>query len=326
MDGNGDPILTPVKTAAVIQSLTSAKTLWVGYSGGVDSHVLLDLVVRAFANSPEYQINALHVHHGISPQADFWVKHCEQICASFKVPLTVLWVDGKVVDGRSPEEVARAARFSAFERVLKEKECLLLAHHEADQAETILLRLFRGTGPAGLGGIPEKNVLGDSELIRPLLKFSKESILNYAKARNLDWIEDESNASLRFDRNFLRAEIMPLLADRWPSVVRSIIRAGALCLETAAAVQVLAKEDIRTVQGKSAQSLSVSALLALEPQRRREVIRFWLQTLGFLPPSRDHMERIDREVLKAGPGRRPKLKISRYEIRRQKDELTASPV
>jgi len=322
MDGNGDPILTPEKIATLIPSLTSAKKLWVGYSGGVDSHVLLDLVVRAFAKSCEYQINAIHVHHGISVHADRWVQHCEQICADLAVPLTVLWVDGNVVDGRSPEEVARAARFSAFENLLKAEECLLLAHHEADQAETIMLRLFRGAGPVGLGGIPVKNVLGKSELIRPLLTFSKENILNYATARNLQWIEDESNTSLRFDRNFLRSEIMPLLAVRWPKVIHSITRAGALCLETVTTVQALAKEDLETVKGKTAQSLSVSALLALDTARRRSVIRCWLQQLGFLAPSRDHMERIDREVLKAGPGRRPKLKISYYEIRRQKDELS----
>ncbi len=320
MDGNGD-LLTPEKIVEVIQTLTEAKKLWVGYSGGMDSHVLLDLVVRAFAKSPNYQISALHVHHGISEHADLWVQHCEQICSFLKVSLTVLWVNGNVVEGRSPEEVAREARFSAFESFLKEGECLLLAHHEADQAETILLRLFRGSGPLGLGGIPEKNVLGNSELIRPLLKVSKETILNYARDRSLQWIEDDSNTNIRFDRNFLRSEIMPLLVARWPRVVRSITRGGALCLETATAVQVLAQSDLETVKGKISDTLSVSGLLELDVVRRRAVIRYWLQHLGFALPSRDHMERIDREVLKAKAGRKPKLKISCYEISRKKDEL-----
>jgi tRNA(Ile)-lysidine synthase len=324
MDGNGDQILILSDIVTVIQHLTNAKKLWVGYSGGVDSHVLLDLVACAFAQSCDYQIRALHIHHGISDHADFWAQHCEQICAGLNVPLTVLRVDGNVVGGRSPEEMAREARFSAFEKFLKEKECLLLAHHEDDQAETILLRLFRGSGPLGLGGIPEKSALGQSELIRPLLKMPKKNILNYAMARNLQWIEDNSNQDLRFDRNFLRSEIMPLLMNRWPSVVRSITRTGTLCIETATAMQVCAKSDLETVRGRKIDSLSVSGLLALEVMRRRGVIRYWLQHLGFSVPSYDHMKRIDREVLKAGSDRRPKLRISCYEIRRQKDELSVA--
>ena len=304
----------------IVQSLTPARRLWVGYSGGVDSHVLLDILAKTFQHLPEFHVGALHVHHGISEHADDWVEHCEKVCSALQVPLTVLMVDGKVREGRSPEEVAREARFQAIEQFLAEDEALVLAHHEEDQAETILLRLFRGTGPYGLGGIPEKSKVGKGELIRPFLKISKEEILSYAKEHHLAWIEDESNHNTRFDRNFLRHEIMPVIAARWPRVVRSVGRAGALCFETATAVQVMAKQDLECVKGKE-DTLSVSALLNLDLARRRGVIRYWLQGLGFALPSRDHMERIDREVLRAKPGSKPKLKISEYEIWREKDSL-----
>jgi tRNA(Ile)-lysidine synthase len=309
-----------------VQTLTDAKHLWVGYSGGLDSHVLLDLIVRAFADNPEYQVGAVHVHHGISEFADDWAQHCEQICKALQIPLTVLWVDGRVVDGRSPEEVAREARFEALEKFLQRDECLLLAHHEADQAETILLRLFRGSGPLGLSGMPNKANLGESQLIRPLLTIPKEVLLHYAEERQLKWIEDDSNSNTRFDRNFLRQEILPKLLARWPRVIRSVSRAGALCLETATAVQILANHDLESVKGNQTDTLSVKRLLQLETIRRRGVVRCWLQTQGCHFPSRDHMERIDREVLQAKPGAKPKLKISDYEVRRVRDELSVYSV
>lgn len=297
--------------------INSPKKVWVAYSGGLDSHVLLDLARKTFSND---KISAIHIHHGLSPNADGWVEHCEKVCSNLQIPLTVLWVDARVTDGSSPEEVAREARLKAFEEILQENECLLLGHHEEDQAETILLRLFRGAGPLGLSGMPEKGKLGKGEFIRPLLGISKENILEYARAQKLEWIEDESNFDSRFDRNFLRHEILPQLKARWPRVLRSVGRSGDLCLETATAVQVLAMQDIQRTKGEDA-TLSVSRLLELDPIRRKGVIRYWLQTLDFALPSRDHMERIDREVLLAKPGSHPRLKIGEYEIRREKDRL-----
>lgn len=315
-------LLLPSEMLVWLQSQPSRHFV-VGYSGGVDSHVLLHLAKTAsdISGNPDIHISALHIHHGLSPKADDWAKHCEQICSEAKIPLTVLWVDAQVYEGRSPEEVAREARFQAFEQYLKPTECLLLAHHAEDQAETILLRLFRGAGPTGLSGMSERTRLGQADVLRPFLSVSKQDILEYAKHHQLSWIEDESNHHLRFDRNFLRNEIIPKLTARWPRVIRSVNRAGALCLETATAVQVLAKEDYETVLGKLENSLSVPSLLRLETARRRGVIRYWFQQQGALPPSREHMERIDAEVLGAKPDKHPKLKLGEYEIRRKQKDL-----
>lgn len=321
MDKYGYPFLTPELLAKNLQTLTQSKRFWVGYSGGLDSHVLLDLTVQAFSHDPDYEVGAVHVHHGLSVNADHWMQHCEKVCSDLQVPLTVLWVDATPLEGESPEEVARIVRYKAWEDFLQSHECLLLAHHEEDQAETILLRLFRGAGPLGLGGMTQKSKLGESDLLRPLLFSSKEKIYEYAKAQQLQWIEDESNLDTRFDRNFLRHEIFPQLSTRWPRVVRSVSRAGALCFETATAVQILAAQDLQEVKGHQEYTLSVRELLKLDPVRRRGVLRCWLQELGFLLPSRDHIERIDREILQAQSGAKPKLKINDYEIRRLKDDL-----
>lgn len=321
MDVHGPNLLTPEGLLKILQTETQARNFWIAYSGGLDSHVLLNLAHQIPNIQPGIKINALHVHHGLSQNADAWVVHCENICAQLQIPLTVLWVDAEAREGESPEEVAREARIAAWEKFLDERDCLLMAHHEADQAETILLRLFRGTGPLGLGGMPMKGQLGKGEFLRPLLSVSKETLLDYATDQNLEWIEDESNTNIRFDRNFVRHEILPRIVARWPRVVRSINRAGALCLETATAVQILAASDFQIVVSHSKDQLSVARLLTLEPVRRRGVLRYWLQSLGFALPSRDHMERIDREIVQAKPGSRPRLKVSNYVITREKGNL-----
>lgn len=320
MDEYGTQFLTPQGISELLANHPSTTQFVVAYSGGVDSHVLLDLMAEVCL-STHLTVSALHIHHGLSKNADLWAQHCEKICAKLQVPLTVIWVDATMTEGRSPEEIAREARFTAFEKFLRPNECLLLAHHAEDQAETILLRLFRGAGPQGLGGMAERATLGEGEIFRPLLTVAKEDILKYARSRNLQWVEDESNQNTAFDRNFLRQEILPKLTHRWPRVVRSVSRSGALCLETATAIQELAKQDFMNVAGSVPESLSIVSLLKLDFQRRKAVIRFWLQLHACLPPSRDHMHRIDQEILQAKPDAKPKLKLGDYELRRHKKDL-----
>lgn len=300
-----------------------ATTIWVAYSGGLDSHVLLDLMKKINLKTKHFSLKALHINHGLNKKANDWSQHCEEVAARLEIPIQIVKVNAarESHSKESPEEAARRARWQAFQSVIKQNEYLLLAHHALDQAETILLRLFRGTGPLGLSGMPEKGRVGQGEFLRPLLSINKEDLECYAKEFNLNYIEDDSNSELRFDRNFLRQEIFPKLSKRWPKVTEAINRSGFLCSETNQILQALAALDYEKVRSETRDQLSIKKLLQLSAVSRKHALRFWLQSLNLNLPSHAHMERIDKEIIQAKPGSKPRLKIDHYEIRREKGNL-----
>ncbi|MFI8619813.1 tRNA lysidine(34) synthetase TilS [Marinomonas sp. NPDC078689] len=194
--------------------------IWVGFSGGVDSHVLLHALATALNAEQKEKLVAIHVHHGLSANAEDWLNHCQAICQG----LNVRFVAKRVVLGEqaSIEDAARKARYAAFEEELNPADVFLMAHHAGDQAETVLFRLLRGTGGKGLSGIPAVRSLGQATLIRPLLATPKACIVAYAKEHGLYWVEDESNDDERFTRNFIRHRILPTLEIRFPKMEQSI--------------------------------------------------------------------------------------------------------
>ena len=189
----------------------------VAFSGGIDSTVLLHALSGSRAPL-QAEIIAIHVDHGLHPDSRQWAMHCQQFAEQLEVPYISkrITVDDELRSG--PEAAARQARYAVLQTLLIDGDCLLSAHHEEDQAETLLLSLMRGSGPAGLAGIGAAQEFGQGRLLRPLLGVSGEAIQDYAQRHELSWIEDPSNADTRFDRNFLRREIMPRLASRWPAV------------------------------------------------------------------------------------------------------------
>lgn len=198
------------------------KRLAVGFSGGVDSVVLLHLL-RGLAPRHGFRLSAVHVHHGLSPNADDWARFCRKLCRDWDVPLTVRRV-GVQKKGRGLEAAAREARRAAFAGL--PVHAIALAHHLDDQAETVLLNLLRGAGPRGAAAMPAAGRLGDKHLLRPLLQVPRTQILAYARAHHLGWIEDESNRDTALARNFLRLRVGPLLAQRFPRWKESLGRAA----------------------------------------------------------------------------------------------------
>ena len=187
----------------------------VAFSGGVDSHVLLHC-----AKQLRLPVRAVHIHHGLQKVADDWVLHCQSVCQQLDIPLHVVFVDAQKKSGESPEESARKARYQALHEDMKAGECLLTAQHLNDQAETLLLQLFRSASSAGLSSMPVYRQFGVYTHARPLLSFSREDIEHYAAENNLRWIEDPSNKDVSIERNFLRNDILPELKKHWPEVIR----------------------------------------------------------------------------------------------------------
>ena len=192
----------------------NAKAWHVALSGGLDSTVLLHLLVQLRKTHSLPPITAVHVHHGLQAAADAWPAHCQALCKGLGVPLQVIAV--QVQAGASVERAARDARYQAFTAISGAGEVLLLGQHRDDQAETLLFRLLRGAGVSGLAGMPRQRRLGAGHLCRPLLDVSRAQLESYARAQGLSWIEDPSNSQTDFSRNFLRHEVLPVLARRWP--------------------------------------------------------------------------------------------------------------
>ncbi|AEF55644.1 tRNA lysidine(34) synthetase TilS [Marinomonas posidonica] len=199
-----------------------ADKVWVAYSGGVDSHVLLHALAAQITPEQKTKLSVIHVHHGLSPHADTWLTHCEQVCQALNVTFYAQKVTLKAQ--ASLEDAARKARYQVFEESLSANDVLLLAHHQGDQAETVLFRLARGTGTKGLTGMPAVRALGDQGacLVRPFLSINKAQIEGYAGQHGLHWVEDESNLNERFSRNFLRQKVIPLMKTYFPNMEQSV--------------------------------------------------------------------------------------------------------
>ncbi len=298
-----------------------ARRYLVAYSGGLDSHVLLH-ALQGLEGPP---IQALHIHHGLLSEADQWSAHCREVCEALGVDLTTLRVDARPEAGQSPEAAAREARYAALAEHMQVGDVLLTAHHRDDQAETLLLQLLRGAGPAGLAAMPPWTPFGPGWLGRPLLDFARESLRDYARRHRLHWVEDPSNRDSRYDRNFLRHELMPLIRQRWPGAGATLARAADLQAQSLELQDALARLDQEDARGERPETLSVSALNRLSPARRRNGIRGWLADKGLAPPPRARLEAILDTVLKADWDAVPRIAWTGAEVRRYRDDLFAMP-
>ncbi len=253
----------------VAASWASDTKVCVALSGGVDSVVLLHAVAvaRDSLDSP-WTLVAHHVHHGLSPNADQWVLHCEAICASLNLPLTFERVHVDRNSRMGIEAAARAARYESIDRV--DAHIVLLAHHARDQAETVLLQLLRGSGAPGLAAMPGST--GRYE--RPLLGVPKAAIMSYATSHGLTWADDESNTDVRFARNRLRTQVWPELIRAFPSAETTLSRAASHQADAAALLEDLAAIDAEHCVASGA--LQLTAFNALSRPRRANVLRFWL--------------------------------------------------
>jgi tRNA(Ile)-lysidine synthase len=300
----------------------------VGFSGGRDSMVLLDALACAAPSNP-LSLSAVHVHHGISPNADGWAEFCAVECARRAVPLTVHRVRVEDAATLGIEAAARAARYNVFAQI--GSDFVALAHHAGDQAETLLLQLLRGAGPHGLAAMPPVRPLQSRcALLRPLLAVPETAIEAYAQARELRWIDDESNADTSLKRNFLRHEIAPRLAGAFPGYPATLARAAAHQAEAAALLDELAAIDAREaiVADAHAPVLDREAFARLAsraPHRAKNLLRWFLRQHGLKAPAAARLDAMQRQLAHAAADARVCLAHDGVEIGVHRGRIVVHP-
>jgi tRNA(Ile)-lysidine synthase len=294
--------------------------LWIAYSGGMDSHVLLHRVCDLRQALPEIA-GAIHVHHGLQEDADDWDRHCETVCRSLDIKLKAIRVDARAKPGLSPEQAARDARYAAFGQVMQEKDGLLLAQHQDDQAETFLLQALRGAGPRGLSAMPTIKRYANAWLIRPMLQVSRTEISEYARMNHLTWIDDKSNLDTAFDRNFLRHQIMPELKQRWPAAANTLARSAAHCAAMTRLTENLISSELPLLAGSQKNTLSISRLRALGPDLAASMLRGWIEKSGFPVPAARHLDEVFTRQIDSKSHTSSLVNWPGVEIRRYRDDL-----
>lgn len=301
--------------AALGRHVAAGQHLVVGLSGGVDSTVLLHLLMRA-APAHRLSLSAIHVHHGLSANADAWAEHCGACCSELGVPLSIERVDVERGSRDGLEAAARRARHQAFAGVAA--DWIVLAHHRDDQAETLLFNLLRGTGLRGAAAMNEVN----GRLLRPLLGTGRTDLEDYAVAHGLRWIDDESNADTAHSRNFLRHETLHALEGRFPGCSANLAGASRRFAEAHSLLDDLAQMDL----GERGDFPIVAATwTALPEPRARNVLRYLLQRRHIGIPSEERLREIVRQLREAGPDRHPSTDFGRWRLLRRAGQILVEP-
>jgi tRNA(Ile)-lysidine synthase len=306
----------------ILSPLAAGRRLWIGLSGGLDSSVLLH-AAASLRVALDCELRAVHLNHGLHPCARDWSAHCADVCAALDVPLMTRCLALSPRAGESVEAVARNARYRQFSELLRADDLLATAQHRDDQAETLLLALLRGSGLHGLAAMPAIAPLGRGRLVRPLLRFSRGALAEYARREGIVWVEDPSNADVGFDRNRLRHQVLPVLRERWPSLDLTLSRSAAHCADAAGLLDGIADEWIAERTGSRPNTLSIDGLGTLPRPRCRLVLRRWVLREGFCLPPSATLERIIDEVLQAAPDRSPLVAWSGCQVRRYRRDLYA---
>jgi tRNA(Ile)-lysidine synthase len=316
-----NPEMLAASLAELIPGYPDAR-LCVALSGGVDSMALLHAAQALTAAEPRLALRALHVDHGLQPESAQWAEVCRRQCEALGVPLRVLELRLQIPKGASIEAEARRARYRAMEAVLEPGESLLTAHHADDQLETVLLQLFRGAGVAGLAAMPRAAALGEGPHLRPLLGVERAQLEDYASRVGLGWVEDPMNRQSRYDRSYLRHEVLPTIRARWPSVARTVGRSAGHFAAAQGLLEGLAQADGATLvddQGR----LEIAGLMALPRERQLNVLRWWIVEQGLGVPSAARLESILLDAVPARQDAQPVVTWPTGEIRRYRGRLYA---
>jgi len=293
-------MFTPQELLRQLLPCMDAPAWCLGLSGGMDSMVLLESLAELGRDHALPPLRAIHVHHGLHPEADDWAEQCLRETAVRNIPLVIERV--QIPSGASIEAQARKARYAAFAKHMGASDCLLLAHHRDDQLETLLFRMLRGTGLRGLAGMPISRPLSRGKLLRPLLEQPRTELLAWAKAKGLTWIEDPANHDSRFARSALRHDLLPRLRQGWPAVDNNLLMLASHAREANELLDERAAEDVQWLSGdlddpwlNAWPSLQLAGLLTLSSARRSNLLRYWLRSHG-LRASQRRLQTLEQQL------------------------------
>ena len=297
--------------------------LVIAYSGGVDSQVLLHAVAALKCeNLIKQEVMAIHVNHGLSAQSLHWQNFAKQQCQQLNIHFETINVEVIDKPRTSLEAQARDKRYQALENISPKNAVILTGHHQDDQVETFFLSLKRGSGLKGLSAMGPVSEFGNKNqlLLRPLLNVSREDIVHYAQEYQLEWIEDESNSDTRFDRNFLRKDILPELKARWPNFNQTVSRSVQHCQEAQQILDEVAEHDL-TQCLQASDVLAIPALMQLSQARFNQAIRFFIQQHKSLMPSQQQLQQLYEQLSQAAEDKMPEVKLGDIWLRRFQDKL-----
>jgi tRNA(Ile)-lysidine synthase len=296
--------------------------LCVALSGGVDSVALLAAAQALALDQPRLRLRAIHVDHGLQAESRNWSRFCSDLCRRLQVPLLAIELGLDPARGASVEAEARRERYGALASALAPGECLLTAHHADDQLETVLLQLLRGAGVAGLAAMPGSSALGAGLHLRPLLGVRREQLLAHAVARGLDWTEDPMNTQPRFDRAYLRHQVLPALRARWPAAAQTVGRSAGHLAEALRLLEALAAADGAPLLDDAGR-LEVAGLLQLPNDRQANLLRWWIAGQGLGLPSTARLRSVMDDVIAARADGKAVVTWPTGEVRRYLGRLHA---
>lgn len=298
-----------------------SSVLWVAYSGGMDSHVLLHLLAQYRHLFPQ-GIQVVHVDHQLQAVSSEWAEHCRQVTQSLQLPFHCLKVTVEHIAHNGLEAAARTARYQAIKRLINGNGVLLTGQHLQDQAETLMLQLLRGAGSRGLGAMKDVSHWQQLPIVRPLLSVSRDMLLEYATLHQLNWIDDPSNQDMTIQRNFLRHQVWPVLRQRWPALNRNLARSALNIQESQKLLDELAQQDYEQLNVNMGEgSLPIDQLLTLSAERQRNLLRFFIAKQNMALPSRQNLQRILDEVCEAAEDAQPEVRWHHYIARRYRNRL-----
>lgn len=264
----------------------------IAFSGGMDSTVLLHGMKRL-----GLPLRAVHVNHHLQQECGQWQEHCHAICRQWEIACTLTHAKVEKLPQQSIEENARQARYGLLFEQVGPQDALVTAHHKDDQAETLLLQLLRGAGPAGLAAMCMDQTLVHGRHLRPLLGFSRAELNEYARQNSLVWVEDPANKSLDFDRNYLRAKVMPELVQRWPGAVQTLSRTAGLQGDAVQCLHELASLDVQAAATEHTHILNIKDLQRLGTARLKNALRGWIKAHAMRAPSKKLLDGIAEDIV-----------------------------